>query len=1178
MRAWPLPLRKRAFQLLLLGCLLAVSWVLPNRAEAQTSSQIWELTIQFPGTSGFLHRLTVDSAGAFTGTRTNELYTTDCTTGTYSIRGRFSGSRITWEGQKAFSCLVEGTWKNYPIYDYGDGSADASFPNATRASGAGTARTVFLRDHLGAGKGYQSATYPYTVGFSWSARLVSGAPTTPAPTLPPPIAPFDYSVSLTPASASAPGNGTTAFRVSVSPLSGTPQQVFLQPILCERFQGQEICSGPGRFGPNDASGVTLTVLPASGVPPFAATFVFNAERRTTPLKGTLYLRVMADRDSAVTRSFTATRKESNEAVLTFMETPLVFALNVSPSSRTVVAGNYTDYDITIAPQGGTLPEGRSLTVKVSGLPAGAFSSFYSQRGAAAGAITNLYEIDNSRLQPVLAITTAKTMPEGQYTFAITAESDNAIYATTEVTLIVKKPLKITLSTPPGAGRVVWQGQTTIYPLKLSVSDRPEGDVRLLVQFLRKGGPLGESPKAIPKIDFCGPMEALRPGIFRCFVDTKNSLGPWEGKVEISQAPALEPGEWTVAILAEAREQGTGRTTTDAAEALLFVVEAPRITITVDKDHQAVDPGDTAAFTGRVDNVGQGAGKVDFLVRGPDFERLKDQAVLTLRQRPLTGAPGGPPSAFEWTLQVSPHELAKPGIYQLALEVSVGPPPLPPGLALPDPPFQKEVRTLRVEVRPFTVAIDVDGGDTQTVDVAGVARYRVTISRLTGWAHAVRLGFVPTGIASLYGPNIIRMLEELRWDFDGEAFGKGLPKPQFSSILTVRTRPSAIPAGEYSLEVHVVDTVPGRETVTVGKRTLKVRVPPFKFRLSVFEDRDSQTVRPGSKAEYGLVITRLEGPPQPVKLIVEGPDASALLPKVRWGFLGDSGAAEVTLDPRYADVNPVLGVAILVIHIRPWTDPGIYRLTIRGEGGSAADSKEIVLEVLSSASDPIHLIGMTSNVQVRYQEDTRQIAQEEVTTPRDGFVDIGLGYQGKARIGPRSRVILGPKAGNRNAGADLVLLEGKMHVRWKAALPAPSPPSTGGIPPSEIKGGGTPIGGIGIHFAGVTAVFAGTEILIEVARDGTGSLTVLEGVVEMWRAEEPEKLVTVKGGERLVRRPDEPLREPVQIDLQETSPVLPLDTPLSDRNIKAAGWWGEPVLSAESSYRWRTPSRCCQFVP
>ena len=131
--------------------------------------QQWELIFQFPGLPNYVHSLQVYPDGAFTGTRQNPQELPYCKVDPYMLVGKFSGDQVSFSGAVKQTCLVSGVERELHIVDSANGQANFPFPDATRASGSGTAETWDLSGETQSG---WTGVQPMTLSFSWVARRI----------------------------------------------------------------------------------------------------------------------------------------------------------------------------------------------------------------------------------------------------------------------------------------------------------------------------------------------------------------------------------------------------------------------------------------------------------------------------------------------------------------------------------------------------------------------------------------------------------------------------------------------------------------------------------------------------------------------------------------------------------------------------------------------------------------------------------------------------------------------------------------------------------------------------------------------------------------------------------------------------------------------------------------------
>jgi uncharacterized membrane protein len=100
-----------------------------------------------------------------------------------------------------------------------------------------------------------------------------------------------------------------------------------------------------------------------------------------------------------------------------------FSLSASPSSRTITAGNSTNYTATVTPTGGFTG---SVTLSVRGLPSGANPTFSAN------------PITGGSGNSTMSVTTSTGTPNGSYPLTITGTTSTSpsITHSTTVTLVV----------------------------------------------------------------------------------------------------------------------------------------------------------------------------------------------------------------------------------------------------------------------------------------------------------------------------------------------------------------------------------------------------------------------------------------------------------------------------------------------------------------------------------------------------------------------------------------------------------------------------------------------------------------------------------------------------------------------------------------------------------------------
>ncbi len=320
----------------------------------------------------------------------------------------------------------------------------------------------------------------------------------------------------------------------------------------------------------------------------------------------------------------------------------------------------------------------------------------------------------------------------------------------------------------------------------------------------------------------------------------------------------------------------------------------------------------------------------------------------------------------------------------------------------------------------------------------------------------------------------------------------------------------------------VEAIPREE-----ERAAPIPAPSmFDYEVIVFPQ--SQAIEQGEKAEYAVTVKLTDGEPLPVTLTLTTD------PRISHAFFPGS--------------NPPTFNSQLNIRTSCDTPPTLYALQILGESAAYRLTKfDVVTLQVNPNPECAESVGSVTKGQAGWD------------TGSEGFVEQPLGKRGRVIIGPKSQVRWFPTS----EGTGFSVIKGKVHLTYKAEA-AETPPGYE-ISASEIRGGGLPIGGIGITYGEYTAAIRGTEFLLEVADDGTGTLTVLEGTVEVWKTQEPERAVFVKDGQQLVTRPNEPLPEPISADPNTISALPQSDVSISEIASATGTWWTKPPKSASINF-------------
>jgi VCBS repeat-containing protein len=135
-----------------------------------------------------------------------------------------------------------------------------------------------------------------------------------------------------------------------------------------------------------------------------------------------------------------------------------YSVSASPSSQTLTAGQSVAYTATVTRVNGfTEP----VTMSVSGLPAGATSSWKLSDG------TSSSTVPNNLNSATLTVQTSGTTPSGTYSLTITGASSKLSHSTT-VTLIVQPATQpnFTIGASP-ASQTIGQGDSTSYAISVN---------------------------------------------------------------------------------------------------------------------------------------------------------------------------------------------------------------------------------------------------------------------------------------------------------------------------------------------------------------------------------------------------------------------------------------------------------------------------------------------------------------------------------------------------------------------------------------------------------------------------------------------------------------------------------------------------------------------------------------
>jgi subtilisin family serine protease len=261
----------------------------------------------------------------------------------------------------------------------------------------------------------------------------------------------DYTVGVSPSSATVAPGGTASYTVTVTGVNGFAGDVAMS------FAGLPDSVGSATFSPAVVSGAgtsTLTITTAASAPP-----------GTYPL--------------AITGTSGTTTHTANASLV--ISQPPDFGLGVTPSARTVNAGAAAGFTVSVGPLNGFTGD---VALSLSGLPGSVGSAAFSPATVAGGASSQL------------TVTTLGTAPAGAYQLMITGTS-GAITHTATVSLTVQAR-DFTLSASPSS-ITVSRGQTASYSVAVGAVNGFTGNVTLSVSGVPSGSILSWSanPVAVP---------------------------------------------------------------------------------------------------------------------------------------------------------------------------------------------------------------------------------------------------------------------------------------------------------------------------------------------------------------------------------------------------------------------------------------------------------------------------------------------------------------------------------------------------------------------------------------------------------------------------------------------------------------------------------------------------------
>ena len=269
--------------------------------------------------------------------------------------------------------------------------------------------------------------------FNWSTRINSFTlPNCLAPPTP------DYSLSVSPASASVVQGAGTNYTVTITPSGGFTGSVTLS------VSGLP-AGAAGTFSPNPAT--TTSTL---GVTTSSTTPTGSYPLTITGVSGTL------------------THTTSATLVVTAAPVP-DFSLSATPASQTVTQGTAGSYTVNVTRTGGFTG---NVTLSMTSSPAGLTGTFTPN--------------PNTGASSSLSVPTSTSTATGTYTITITGVNGSLTHSTA-VTLVVNAPAAgdYTLSATP-TSRTINQGQSTTYTVNIARTGGFTGAVTLSVSGLGTG--------------------------------------------------------------------------------------------------------------------------------------------------------------------------------------------------------------------------------------------------------------------------------------------------------------------------------------------------------------------------------------------------------------------------------------------------------------------------------------------------------------------------------------------------------------------------------------------------------------------------------------------------------------------------------------------------------------------
>ena len=258
----------------------------------------------------------------------------------------------------------------------------------------------------------------------------------------------DFTLSATPTSQSVIPGGSTSYTVSTGVLNG--------------FSGSVSLSVSGL-----PAGATVSFSPSSTVAAGSSSTLTLTTTASTPIS-----------NSTLTITGTSGLLTHTATVTLSVAAAPDFTLSATPTSQSVIPGGSTSYTVSTGALNGF---SGSVSLSVSGLPAGATVSFSPSSPVAAGSSSTL------------TITTTASTPISNSTLTITGTSGSLTHTAT-VTLSVAAAPDFTLSATPTSQSVI-PGGSTSYTVSTGVLNGFSGSVSLSVSGLPAGATVSFSPSS-----------------------------------------------------------------------------------------------------------------------------------------------------------------------------------------------------------------------------------------------------------------------------------------------------------------------------------------------------------------------------------------------------------------------------------------------------------------------------------------------------------------------------------------------------------------------------------------------------------------------------------------------------------------------------------------------------------